>query len=168
MSPVGNTSNRRWRTGVPTQQGSEINTSAIKHNISCLSVTMVTEWEISTDIITPSDAVWCACAELMSLQHRFNPADHQINPGSGLTETSGGDQCRQNGTLLIDTHHYAASQSMFACRKKRRNTRALTAPMQTHTWHIQKTNTGSKGANAASLPVTPDAVGQLHESEGQV
>lgn len=116
MSPVGNTSKRRWRTGVPTQQGSEINTSAIKHNISCLSVTMVTEWEISTDIITPSDAVWCACAELMSLQHRFNPADHQINPGSGLTETSGGDQCRQNGTLLIDTHHYAASQSMFVLR----------------------------------------------------
>lgn len=49
--------------------------------------------------------------------------------------------------------------------------RARTAPVLTHTWHRQKTNTGSvaNNANRASrLPVAPDAVGELHEREGQI
>lgn len=47
-------------------------------------------------------------------------------------------------------------------------TRSLTHSALTLTWHSQKTNTGSNGANGASLPVTPNAVGQFHESEGEV
>lgn len=88
-------------------------------------------------------------------------------------ETSGGDPSRQRGTLLIDTHHYVASQPMFvltgmepAGGSAETRTHARThAPRLTHTWHSQTT---SPGASGASSPVTPDAVGELHEGEGEV